>query len=511
MLVQYGYRTSTNQLTILCTQLAYDIYSFRSSLSSVLNNLITESQNALWLGGPANDIINTFFTNYVTNNVITQSVYLSDTNVIAYIDQDSAGTYTITGTQYILDGRTLMILISNPPLGIHYYDVILQVRTSIFPPVYEFDYNTNFYSHFAYTLFKNAYKFNGTKTFSMINTNSTAQEIILPPINSVADGTTIVIKDKLGTAASGPITIYPGADFDLNFSASALNVNNRYSYFDTEYRPRDSTIDGQSTYTISTNYGAVVLIKTNNNWYILSKYTGNAPRGAYAGGSVTKNTTPTVNVCNFSAGSTFYLPYPPNFVGGANGNPHPFVYVIMKHTASATFQVHAARIFGPMGSVVSSSKIDNTLESVYAVIPSANDPACVIFFTDGTDWYIVGYQTATFTAQSYNSTAASGTLTRTDNPKSMVFVNASNTKLINLPDAIPATDKSSLYFVKLLGNIGSGVVQIQSGTSSGIAGRLQFNGRADAFRITTNYGYAWIVGSANTGATLKGYWIVASG
>ncbi len=509
MRVLYGYNILTDELYIYCDEIGYPIYSLTFAPSTALKDTYYDAVGNNIIGSPDAAKASIIAVFLELGDLAFKDVYLSDSNVTAFIDIDNQGTYTITGTQYIVN-NSMIITIKNPPSGTHQYDVYLLIQTNIFGD-YVWEYNSSMYSDFAYTLYKNAYKFGSTKTFSFINTNSTAQEILLPPITTVADGTVVVIKDKLGSAGSGPITIYPGAEDDPNFSVSSANANNRYSYFDTQYRLRDSTIDGQGTYTINTNYGAVVLIKTNNNWYILSKYTGNAPRGSYAGGSVVKNTTPTVNVCNFSTASTFYLPYPPNFVGASNGNPHPFVYVIMKHTASATFQVHAARIFGPMGRVVSSSKIDNTADSVYAVIPSANDPACLIFFTDGTDWYIVGYQTATFTAQAYNSTAASSTLTRTDNPKSMVFVNASNTKLINLPAAIPVTDKSSLYFVKLLGNIGSGVVQIQSGTTSGIAGRLQFNGRADAYRITTNYGYAWIVGSANTGATTKGYWIVASG
>jgi hypothetical protein len=510
MRVNYAYRSDTNELYVLCSQISFSTSPYAGVFSSALNDMDIAISGGRVVG---TNFISAFLQ-MVANALWPTTVQASTGTLIVYIDIDSKYTYDITNynQQYIINSDTVLVKIPNPPRGSHYYDVFIQTTASFIPPIYVYDYNDySEYSDIGYTLFTNAYKFNILKTFSFINTNSTAQQILLPAISTVTDGTTIVIKDKLGTAGTGTITIYPGGDYDVNFSTTVINANNRYDYFDRIYRARDSTIDGQATYTINTNYGAVVLIKTNNNWYILSKYTGNAPRGAYAGGSVTKNTTPTVNVLNYASASTFYLPFPPNFVGGANGNPHPFVYVIMKHTSSVTFQVHAARIFGPMGRVVSSSKIDNTLDSVYAVIPSASDPACLIFFTDGTDWYIVGYQTATFTAQTYNSTAASGTLTRTNNPKSMVFVNASNTKLINLPDTIPATDKSSLYFVKLLGNIGSGVVQIQSGTTSGIAGRLQFNGRADAFRITGNYGYAWIVGSANTGATLKGYWIVASG
>jgi len=509
MRVVYGYSRDKNQLYIHCDQIAYSIYAFRSSLSSALSTTIDDITSSLLISNPdQSKSLGTILTNdYLPS--LWSSVYLSDTNVIAYIDIDSAGTYTITGTQYVLNNSAMLITINNPPEGSHYYDVVLQVRTSILPPVYEFDYNTNQYSDFAYTLFKNAYRFNPAKTFSIINTNSTSQQIILPPISTVTDGTVLILKDKTGTAGTGSIVIYPGATGDVNFSTSAINANNRYSFFDTQYRPRDSTIDGQATYTINTNFVAVVLIKTNSNWYILSKYTGNCPRGAYAGGSINKSTTPTVNVLNYGTATLFHLPHPPTFTS----REHPFIYIIMKHTSSVTFQVHSSRVFGPMGSTPLKSNIDGSLQSLYPVIPSGNDPACLILFTDGTEWYVVGYTTATFTAQTYNSTTASSTLTRTNNPKSTIFVNPSNTvtKLINLPDTIPATDKSSLYFVKILGNAGTSPVQIQSGTTSGITGRLLFNGRADAFRITGNYGFAWIVGCANTSATTKGYWIVASG
>jgi hypothetical protein len=508
MRVLYGYNMLTDELYIYCDDISYPIYSLSFAPSTALKDTYYDTVGNNIIGSPDAAKVSIIAVFLELGDLAFKDVYLTDSNVTAFIDIDGQGTYTITGTQYIVN-NSMIITIKNPPSGTHEYDVFLLIQTSIFGD-YVWEYNTSMYSDFAYTLYKNAYKFGSTKTFTFINTNSTAQEILLPPITTVADGTVVVIKDKLGSAGSGPITIYPGAVDDPNFSVSSANANNRYSYFDTQYRFRDSTIDGQGTYTINTNRGAVVLIKTNNNWYILSKYTGNASIATYNVDTTNKSTSPTVNVLQYNASTNlrFTLPHPPSFI---QSNPHPFIYIIAKHSSSVQYAVNISRV-SLLGSVIISAKIDNyTNPQVTMTIPSANDPACLILFTDGTDWYIVGYQTATFTAQTYNSTAASSTLTRTDNPKSMVFVNASNTKLINLPTAIPETDKSSLYFVKLLGNIGSGVVQIQSGTTSGIAGRLQFNGRADAFRITGNYGYAWIVGSANTGATLKGYWIVASG
>lgn len=508
MRVNYAYDATRDELIILCTQISFNTTTYAGAYTTSLSYM----GEALNLGDIIGRLFTSAFLEQFTGALWPSQVNLSSQTLIAYIDIDSKYTYDITNVnnQYIINNNTVIVKIPNPPQGTHYYDVILQTTLSFIPPEYGYEYSDySEFSDYAFTLFKNAYKFSSLKTFSFINTNSTAQQIILPPVSSVQDGTTIVIKDKVGTAGTGTITIYPGATDDVNFSVSNINSNNRYSYFDRTYRPRDSTIDGQATYTINTNFGAVVLIKTNSNWYILSKYTGNCPRGAYAGGSQSKNTTPTVNVLNYATQATFYLPHPPNFTS----REHPFVYIIMKHTSSVTFQVHSARVFGPMGRVVLSSNIDGSLQSLYPVIPSGNDPACLIMFTDGAAWYVVGYTTATFTGQTYNSTAASSTLTRTNNPKSTVFVNPSNTvtKLINLPDAIPATDKSSLYFIKILGNAGTSPVQIQSGTTSGITGRLLFNGRADAFRITGNYGFAWIVGSANTSAATKGYWIVATG
>ena len=78
-----------------------------------------------------------------------------------------------------------------------------------------------------------------------INTASTAVTVNLPAAGSVPEYKSYTFKDSGGNANSNNITIDGAAS---------------------------QTIDGQTTYVINTNGGAVTIISDGTGWQILSKY-----------------------------------------------------------------------------------------------------------------------------------------------------------------------------------------------------------------------------------------------